>query len=224
MAREAVAAEDFAQADGGLRDAARLLAGTRHREALAETVAKLGHHPSFEALLAAPASPTTTADGDDAVRTATALVAEVRKSLRHWALPRRDIAPYVAGIAACYRKARSGLRRGFETGETGQLHKARKSVIHHLHHLEALAALWPSVFKAWVQELNNLRLALGDLNDLDELERAMAETADAEVAEMIARRRAGLLAAAAQASGPLFAEKPKAFAARMEAMWCSATD
>ena len=107
------------------------------------------------------------------------------------------------------------------------MHEARKSVIHHLHHVELLSPLWPKLFKVWAAELQELREDLGDLNDLDDLsaeldrpESPFAGIAYKERAHaLIERRRNAILTRIDNETGHLFAEEPKNFAARIDALW-----
>jgi CHAD domain-containing protein len=130
-------------------------------------------------------------------------------------------------MRAAYARARRLLRQGLATGESALLHEARKSVIHHLHHIEALTPLWPKLFKVWAAELQTLREALGDLNDLDALSAELARedgpfadlTVKDEAEALIAMRRKAIIAAIRDETGHLFAERPKNFASRMLALW-----
>lgn len=231
LVHHAIGEEAFSETDRLLRDAARLLAKARHAEALLETVAKLEPGDAASALRdwAAARQPGTNADpgGVDPTLEAERLVLAARKQAGKWSLAKHDLTPLVAGLRASYGKARRTLRKGLDASSAEVLHQARKSVIHHLHHLEILADIWPPLFRSWTAELDVLRLALGDLNDLDELERTLADDdrqPKPDAAEAIAARRAALIAVIAAKSGLLFSEKPSAFAARMEAMWRHTTE
>src|SRR5205823_7067050 len=94
----------------------------------------------------------------------------LRGRLAGWPLPKRDIRLFVAGMAATYARARKKLNQGLQSGEVRLLHEARKSIIHHYHHLDLVKPLWPKLLSVWLAELQDLREALGDLNDLDELD------------------------------------------------------
>ena len=123
--------------------------------------------------------------------------------------------------------ARRLLRDGLDRKETPLLHEARKSVIHHLHHVELLSPLWPKLFKVWAAELQVLREDLGDLNDLDDLtgeferpESPFSSIPRKEAAlALIDRRRQAILTRIGNETGHLFAEEPRNFAARIDALW-----
>jgi CHAD domain-containing protein len=238
LARKALSPEQFDEANQSLRTAAMALAPLRSAEAMGEAVAKLRlalkdekADDVLDALAAAAGrmkrEVVTEADKVARIAEATGEVAKVRKAIAHWTLPRRDVVLFVAGMRIAYRRARRLLRQGLASGETALLHEARKSVIHHLHHIEALTSLWPKLFKVWAAELQTLREALGDLNDLDELA-AELDRADgafaglamrAEAERLIVQRRKAIIAAIKDETGHLFAEEPKNFASRIEALW-----
>jgi CHAD domain-containing protein len=238
LARKALSPDHFHDANQSLRAAAMALAPLRSAEAMVETVAKLKSalkEEEADAILATLAAAAgrmkheVVAETDKAARIEEAAgeVAKVRKAMAHWTLPRRDVTLFVAGMRAAYARARRLLRQGLATGEIALLHEARKSVIHHLHHIEALTQLWPKLFKVWAAELQTLREALGDLNDLDALSAELARkggpfadlTVKDEAEALIAMRRKAIIAAIRDETGHLFAERPKNFASRMLALW-----
>lgn len=238
LARKAVSPEQFDEANQSLRAAALALAPLRSAEAMGEAVAKLrlvlkdekaGEVLDALAAAAGRMKREVVTEADKAARIAAAAgeVARVRKAIARWTLPRRDVALFVAGMRIAYGRARRLLRQGLASGEIALLHEARKSVIHHLHHIEVLTPLWPKLFKVWAAELQTLREALGDLHDLDELA-AELDRADGAFAgivmrtqadHLIAARRKAIIAAIKDETGHLFAEKPRNFASRIEALW-----
>ena len=79
-------------------------------------------------------------------------------------------------MEASYARAQKKLRQGLDKGEVTLLHEARKSIIHHYHHLDLLKPVWPKLLDVWLAELRDLREALGDVNDLDELDTLLRAT------------------------------------------------
>ena len=213
-----------------------MLAGARRAEALQEAVAKLQagqEAPSPElaelATIAAQAhgEHATPAALQVAVAEALRVIAAVRDEISRWPLAKRDMGLFLWGLTDAYGRARRKLLKGLSSGGIATLHEARKSVIHHLHQLEMLKPLWPGMIRMWAGELLKLREALGDLNDLDELE-ALAtgqgpsfssDAARDHVLQAIAARRANLVNSVRSQADHLFAENPKAFARRIGAMW-----
>lgn len=239
LMKPALGRESFSKENQTLRDAAHALAVLRHTEAMGEAIAKLraatadakANEPVFAALAKAAhelrADVVSPEEAARQIAAALALIEEIRPRIAGWTLPKRDMSLFVKGTRICYAEARSLLRDGLERGEAPLLHEARKSVIHHLHHVDLLKPLWPKLFKVWAKELQELREDLGDLHDLDELiaEFGRPESPFAALAErdqalvLIDRRRKAILARIASETGHLFAEEPKNFAARIDALW-----
>lgn len=239
LMKPALGPESFQQENETLRDAAQALAGLRRTEAMSEAIAKLRADAKDKATHAAVFTELDRAAHDlrqdivspeeiaRRIEEALVRVEELRQRISAWTLPKRDIALFVDGLRACFAKARQLLRDGLDKKETPLLHEARKSVIHHLHHVELLTPLWPKLFKVWAAELQKLREDLGDLNDLDDLsaefdrpESPFAGIAHKDKAlELIDKRRKSILTRIGNETGHLFAEEPKNFAARIDALW-----
>lgn len=225
---------DYRTAQAHLRRAAELLAGARRAEAHAEATAKLNGNGADAALaelnaIAARAHSEVIEPGTvaEAAAAATAEIEALRRSLRDWSLPKRDVTLYLKALRRAYARARRKILEGLAAKDTATLHEARKSVIHHLHHLEMLEPLWPELIRAWTEELTKLRTALGDLNDLAELDELIADKTTefsspqrrAEAAEAIRASRAGLMKRIKKRTRRLFAEKPKALSHRLCVLW-----
>jgi CHAD domain-containing protein len=239
LIKPALGSAVFEQENQTLRDAAQALASLRHTEAMSEAIAKLRamarDKDSDEAVFAALETAAHDLRQDvvspeeigGRIEEALDRVEELRSRIADWTLPKRDIALFVEGLRACFAKARHLLRDGLAKKETPLLHEARKSVIHHLHHVELLTPLWPKLFKVWAAELQELREDLGDLNDLDDLsaefDRPESPFARIEwkerALELIDLRRKAILTRIDNETGHLFAEEPKNFAARIDALW-----
>lgn len=239
LMKPALGKEVFQKENQTLRDAAQALAALRHTEAMSEAIAKLraaavnkaAEEQVYAALEAAAhklrAEVVSPEETGRRIEAAQALVEDLRQRIADWPLPKRDQSLFVQGMRACFAEARRLLREGLARGETPLLHEARKSVIHHLHHIELLKPLWPKLFKVWAAELQDLRQDLGDLNDLDDLagEFGRPDSPFAAIARkddalaLIDRRRKSILARVASETGHLFAEEPKNFAARIDALW-----
>lgn len=239
LMKPALGGATFQQENQALRDAAQALAGLRRTEAMSEAIAKLKGEVKGEASDDAVFQALETAahnlrqdvvSPDEVTRRiaeASSRVEELRGRIQAWPLPKRDISLFVDGLRACFAKARQLLRDGLDKKETPLLHEARKSVIHHLHHVELLTPLWPKLFKVWAAELQELREDLGDLNDLDDLsdefDRPESPFAAIEhkprALALIDRRRKAILTRIDNETGHLFAEEPKNFAARIDALW-----
>jgi CHAD domain-containing protein len=237
MMEPAIGEETFEREDECLREASQALAGPRRGEAMIEAVHKLAAAEKeadpaplralADALRQMKATQDSSGDLADRVETALKHIQALRGRLSDWTLPKRDIRLFVAGMQASYGRARKKLRQGLASGEVALLHEARKSIIHHYHHLDLVKPLWPKLFTVWLAELQDLREALGDLNDLDELEalleRGEIKLPDQETAEAVRKaigaRRRSLIGRIGKETGHLFAESPASFGARISALW-----
>lgn len=218
---------DARVADTAIKTAADGLAGARRQEALSAAAGRLKLPEEIQAQLRSAIDrrlgPDHAPDQLRAgVKVALEQIAAFRGAAKQWRLPKSDRSFCIEGLERTYAKARKTLKTALASGRADDLHKARRHVIHNLHHLDMLHAVWPEILRPWVAELTVLREALGDFNDLDEL-RALADELEGQQ-RFTARRAideaaAGLVKTAAGKARLLYAEKPAAFAARMEAMW-----
>jgi CHAD domain-containing protein len=214
------------------RDLARELAPARDAQAALDALMDLG---KVEGGL--PASMTKTLRGRiEKIKASetTALDAEMRQKLgaalnaaelaaEHWPLESIGFAELAAALAAGYRRARKKMPPDWSAASAEALHELRKRVIVHRYQMDLVAPLWPRLVKAWTAEAQRLRERLGshhDLGVLDGLTAAGRPLARwrARLQPAIAARQAAHVAAAAKIAGRLFAEKPKAFRKRLEAL------
>jgi CHAD domain-containing protein len=221
---------------GGLqrqaRDLARELAPARDAQAALDALADLGKaEPDLPAAMTEAlrgriekmrASETTALDEDMRQKLGTAL-AGAELAAEHWPLESIGFAELAAALAAGYRRARKAVPPDFAAASAEQLHELRKRVIVHRYQMELVAPLWPRMTKAWIAEAQRLRERLGSHHDLGVLGALAAARRPlsrwrARLAPAIAARQAAHVAAAAKIAGRLFAEKPKAFRNRHEAL------
>jgi CHAD domain-containing protein len=142
----------------------------------------------------------------------------------HWPLARMNFAALATALAAGYRRARKSVPADFSAASAEELHDLRKRVIVHRYQMELVAPLWPRLTKAWIAEAQRLRERLGSHHDLGVLEALTAPGRPlarwrARLSPAIAARQAAHVAAAGKIAGRLFAEKPKAFQKRLEALF-----
>jgi len=142
----------------------------------------------------------------------------------HWPLESMGFAELAAALAAGYRRARKAVPPDFSAASAEALHELRKRVIVHRYQMELVAPLWPRMTKAWIAEAQRLRERLGSHHDLGVLEGLAAPGRPlarwrARLQPAIAARQVAHVAAAAKIAGRLFAEKPKAFRKRHEALF-----
>ncbi len=214
------------------RDLARELAPARDAQAALDALADLGKaEPGLPAAVTKAlrgrieklrANETTALDDGVRQKLGGALDA-AELAAEHWPVDRVGVAELAAALAAGYRRARKAVPPDFSAASAEKLHDLRKRVIVHRYQIELVAPLWPRMTKAWIAEAQRLRERLGhhhDLGVLDGLTAAGRPLARwrARLSPAIAARQAAHVAAAAKIADRLFAEKPKAFRKRLEAL------
>ena len=90
--------------------------------------------------------------------------------------------------------------------------------------MDLIEPLWPRLGAVWAAEAQRLRNQLGACQDLAVLAEFTAPHQPlapwrSRLAPLIEERRAAHLKNAARLAGRLFAEKPKAFRRRIDALW-----
>jgi CHAD domain-containing protein len=106
------------------------------------------------------------------------------------------------------------------------LHDLRSRVVAHRYQMELVEPLWPKFGRLWVAEAQRLRDRLGAFQDLSVLQGFTAPHQPlapwrSRLTPLIATRQAAHAKAAQRMAGRLFAERPRAFRKRLEALWDS---
>ena len=145
-------------------------------------------------------------------------------SLDRWPLDTIEFRVIAGELTLTYRRARQLVPDKWLEAKPEDLHDLRKRVVEHRHQMELVEPLWPKLAKVWAQEAQRLRERLGACQDLAVLESFMAPHFPlapwrSKLAPLVADRRTAHLNAAAKLSSRLFAERPKAFRARLDALW-----
>ncbi len=128
------------------------------------------------------------------------------------------------GLTVTYRRARQLIPENWLDTDAEHLHDLRRRVVEHRHQMDLIEPLWPRLGQVWAAEAQRLRNQLGACQDLAVL---MSLTAPhqplapwrSRLSPLIEGRRAAHLKTAARLAGRLFAEKPKAFRRRIDALW-----
>ena len=130
-------------------------------------------------------------------------------------------------LADAYKLARDDAPGGdWREVDAEVLHDLRRRVVAHRYQMELVEPLWPKFGKLWVAEAQRLRDRLGAFQDLSVL---LGFTAPhgalapwrSRLVPLILARRAQHARAAQRIAGRLFAERPRAFRKRIEALWKS---
>lgn len=142
----------------------------------------------------------------------------------HWSLETITFADLADRLAATYRRARKSLPEEWEKASPDELHELRRRVIEHRYQMELVEPAWPRLGRIWVDEAQRLRNRLGAYQDLAVLTRFTAPHRElapwrSRLMPLIEYRQAEHVKSAARVAARLFAEPPKAFRRRLEALW-----
>lgn len=141
----------------------------------------------------------------------------------HWPL-QIGFADLADRLAMTYRRARKALPDEWETAHADDLHELRRRVIEHRYQMELVEPAWPRLGRIWVDEAQRLRNRLGAFQDLavlmhlTEPHQPLAPWRS-RLLPIIAYRQAEHAKSASRVAARLFAEPPKAFRRRLEALW-----
>jgi CHAD domain-containing protein len=216
------------------RDLARSLQSAREPRSVLDALADLGEH--HEAL--SPRSIATISARLDEMRRAgeaRTLTDDARAELRmklqatvgqieRWPLSQIDGPAIAERLGDTYGRARKAIPENWQETPAEDLHELRKRVVEHRYQMELVEPLWPKLGKAWISEAQKLRERLGSYQDLAVLAGMTVPHQPlapwrSRLAPLIAERQERHLASATRIAGRLFAEKPKAFRRRIEALW-----
>ena len=221
------------------RELARELAGARDIQAALDALADL----EAAELGLSPASLRTLRGRLEQIRSAaetTTLTPEMRTRLRaaldgaartaaSRPLGRVGFAEIAGELAFGYRRARRAIPTDWSKAKAEELHELRQRVVEHRYQMEIAEPVWPRMVKLWVSEMQRLRERLGSHQDLVVLAGMTAPGQPlarwrSRLVPLIDQRKARHVAAARRLAGRLFAERPKAFRRRLEALGDSRGD
>jgi CHAD domain-containing protein len=145
-------------------------------------------------------------------------------AVEQWPLDPFDFSSIAAQLADSYRSARKRIPTDWAAAEAADLHALRQRVVDLRYQMELVEPLWPRFGKMWTEEAERLRERLGRCQDLEVLRRLTAPHQPlarwrSRLTPGCAERSAALVQRAARIAYRLFAEKPKAFRRRLEALW-----
>ena len=218
------------------RDLARMLAGARDAQAALDAVADADRHTashrlssqsweSMRAHLEELRSSAETASLTKTMRTRIlAALDRADAAAERWPLDDLAFADLAQSLAEGYRRARNLMPQDWRSASAQELHELRQRVVVHRYQMDIAEPLWPRLGRDWVREAQKLRTRLGAYQDLAVLAR-YAEPHQplarwrSRLQSVVAQRQAQHVAAARRIAARLFAERPKAFRKRLEAMW-----
>lgn len=131
------------------------------------------------------------------------------------------------GLQQTYQRGADALTALHQSPDDELFHECRKWSKYHLYHMRLISDAWQPMLTARIAELDLLNDYLGDDHDLTVMTQlitseteTLASSANAEqLLSRIHEQRQTLQTAAFQMADRIFAEKPKAFARRMQAYW-----
>jgi CHAD domain-containing protein len=236
LMRPALGGEVFRRENARFRDIAGKLAGEREFDVLVETIVKLEAstqaEPRRRALAAlkhevAAARARAPHPGGETTKEALTLLAQAKKDFARLELRGEGFALIGKGLARGYRAGRKAFEAAYEEPSDEAFHELRKAVQLHWRHMSLIARAWPEQLEVRVAAARRLSQMLGDDHDLAVLvgfaeSLAPDRLAPSDVAETVRlarRRQRELRSAARPLLVQLYAERPRAFVARLAVYW-----
>ncbi|MGL5168125.1 MAG: CHAD domain-containing protein [Afipia sp.] len=146
-----------------------------------------------------------------------------------WPLEQITFDDIATALGQSYRRARRRLPHRWEDMDSEEIHEFRKALVTFRYQLDLIAPVWPKVWKAFIGEVQRVRMQIGRSNDLVVLSRltqpqqSLAHWRSRLTPRIETRRRFHLDRARSLASR-MFAESPRSFRKRIKAMANAATD
>lgn len=221
---------------GEARDLARMLSGARDAQAALDAIADAEHHAASHRLssqawesirtrLEEIRSSAETASLTPAGRKRiSAALDRVETRIPRWPIDELGFTEVAERLTDGYRRARHAIPAEWRGASAQELHELRQRVIVHRYQMEIVEPLWPRLGRSWVREAQKLRTRLGSHQDLVVLSQ-FAEPHQplarwrSRLQSVLAQRQAQHITSARRIAARLFAERPRAFRKRLEAMW-----
>jgi CHAD domain-containing protein len=151
------------------------------------------------------------------------------EAIAHWPLEDTRFWQVSEGLRESYARARRAIPTDWEDASDEELHDLRQRVVIHRYQMPLLEPLWPRFSRLWIAEAQRLRERLGTHQDLAVLAGLTALRQPlapwrGRLLPLVAARKAVHVEAAARLARRLFAERPKAFRRRLDALWSAAAE
>jgi CHAD domain-containing protein len=151
-------------------------------------------------------------------------LARAQAEIAQWPLDHLSFRDIAARLEQTYRRARNAVPQDWRSAHAEDLHELRRRVIEHRYQMELVEPVWPRLGRIWVDEAQRLRTRLGAYQDLAVLAHMTGPHQPlarwrSRLAPLIEEQQAAQVRAAARIAARLFAESPKAFRRRLEALW-----
>lgn len=237
LVQPALGAEHYSRENARFRDIGRMLAASRDRHVLRQTIAALAvaaDPPQQAALQALTEVVSRDANEDslpvDTTQAIEAAIAALEKARKDFKKLRPDFSSGDVirdGVKRTYRAAQKALEIASVSPDDGTLHEWRKTVQTHWRHMLLLSEAWPEFFALRANAAKDLADMLGEDHDLAVLMDFVASGENraigpdhAEAVIALASDRQRRLRSNAFASGAfLFAEDAKVLSKRISRYW-----
>ena len=141
-----------------------------------------------------------------------------------WDLDDLEFSDLAKMLAKTYRRARRSIPESWDGTDAEDLHELRRRVVEHRYQMELIEPAWPRLGRIWVDEAQRLRSRLGKYQDLAVLTEKTGPHQPlahwrSKLVPMIAQRQVEHAQVARRIAARMFAESPRAFRRRIEALW-----
>jgi CHAD domain-containing protein len=146
-----------------------------------------------------------------------------------WNVAAVSFADIADALSTTYRRAQRSIPKSWDEIAAEELHELRRRVVEHRYQMELIEPAWPRLGRLWVDEAQRLRTRLGKYQDLAVLTLKAGPHQPlapwrSRLVSLIAERQHDHSMAAKRIAARIFAESPKGFRRRLEALWESQTD
>jgi len=219
------------------RDLGRRLSGVRNNVALLEAFAKLKERygdqlaPGALTSQRRPLAASNTRQSREKVKAMAEVGRSInagRRRIANWPLPNRGFGSLAPGLKRTYQQGRRQFAIACEHPTVANLHEWRKPVKDLWYQLRLVQKIWPGAMKVLAEQMEKLGDYLSDHHDLallretaaDHAQKSKDETPQIETfLALIDQLRAELRLQARLLGERIYAEKPSAFVARLNAYW-----
>jgi CHAD domain-containing protein len=229
-------ADIFRQENICYRDAGRSLSAIRDTAALLETFDKLTSRfanqlaPNAFAGLRQPLKQSSTARRLEKKKIMLAVARTIRTARRRvaqWPIHQDDFSALGQGVKRVYKQGQQNFANAIEQPSVENFHEWRKDVKYLRYQIRIIKPIWSTMLERLGDELETLGEYLSDEHDLALLRQGVLEPAEPPDGHMdiealialIDQRRGELQVEAKRLGDRVYAEKPRAFAGRLQVYW-----
>ncbi len=229
-------ADIFRQENSCYRDAGRCLSAIRDTAAMLETFDKLTDRfanqlaPNAFAGLRQPLKQSSTArrlEKKKIMLEVARTIRTARRRVEQWPIQQDDFSALGQGIKRVYKQGRQSFANAIEQPSVENFHEWRKDVKYLRYQIRIIKPIWSTMLERLGDELETLGEYLSDEHDLALLRQCVLEPAEPPDGHMdiealialIDQRRGEPQVEAKRLGERVYAEKPRAFAGRLQVYW-----